>query len=67
MVTKHQMKKDQSIPINKGNYSMDTEERLQLFEKNRSDFIPGVASVPPHADPDGEVRWHDRQTPLRRV
>ena len=37
------------------------------FEKNRSDFIPGVAAVPPHADPDGEVRWHDRQTPLLRV
>ena len=25
----------QKIPINKGNYSMDTEERLKLFEKNR--------------------------------
>ena len=40
MVTKHQMKKDQSIPINKGNYSMDTEERLQLFEKNRGSDWP---------------------------
>ena len=34
------MKKDQSIPINKGNYSMDTEERLQLFEKNRGSDWP---------------------------
>ena len=25
----------QKIPINKGNYSMDTEERAELFEQNR--------------------------------
>ena len=53
MVTKHQMKKDQSIPINKGNYSMDTEERLQLFEKNRgSDW------------PDGYKKYRDWIRPL---
>ena len=40
------MAEEREIPINKGNYSMDTEERNLLFEKNRgSGLARGIQNL----------------------